>query len=364
MAHTQQTCTAAGGSWNPILKKCKLPFKPTPRPEPVSISPEENFARLKAEEEAKGFKGAGGFASPTGVELTSKEAGQAAIREREKRINELKAQGRPPDVAERLARQEQSDTAEIERQQRLSVEERQKLQLTSSPERRQLDPALVPGEEFPVIGPLLIQIKKALGITKRRGILDIVKGRFGEETPFPELQPEELRTLALTEIERQEIERGLTSSEKFGSFIEALNVGELQKYIPGAAGAEKPSDNVQTVLKSLRLLKTTAIDVELKYKKNLLSKSAAEDRLTELENEIQVGESRMKLLIQESPELKFNSDGVNFIELKILETRQRTFDSRIALTFPQTVEPSDIDILLALKEDVAEESFDIPGFEK
>ena len=185
-----------------------------------------------------------------------------------------------------------------------------------------------PGEGFPVLGPFGIKIRKFLEKIGLGFISKTIRQRkkAGKE-PFFELQPEELRTIALTEIERREIERGLTASEKFGSLVEALPVGELSKYIPGLAGAERPSDNVQTVLKSLRILKSRAIDVELKYNKGLIgTRAEANARLDLIDNEIQAGESRMKLLIQDSPELKFNSDGVNFIEVKIIEARERTFD--------------------------------------
>ena len=131
--------------------------------------------------------------------------------------------------------------------------------------------------------------------------------------------------------------------------------GELRKYIPGEGAAELPSQNVQTVLKSLRIIKSSAIDIELKFNKGLLTKSTAQERITEIRNEIQTGESRMRLLIQGSPELKFNSDGVNFIELKIFEVRKRLFDSEVAVKFGTPTGATDLDVLLALEED-----FDIP----
>ncbi len=225
------------------------------------------------------------------------------------------------------------------------------------PERRELDPTLEPGEAIPIIGPLLIKIKKlAFDSIKDTVVGNKVIGDLGKE----DLQPEELRTLALTEIERIEIERGLTKSEQFGSFVEAVPAAEFSKWIPGFGGAEKPSQNVATVLKSMRILKSRAIDVELKFQKGLLSAGAARDRLTSIENEIQKGESRMRLLIQDSPELKFNSDGVNFIELKTLEVKERLFDSRIAIESGVTGDPNDLDILIALQESVGGEDFDIP----
>ena len=255
-------------------------------------------------------------------------------------------------VTASMAMKAQDEAREMEERERVMIEE-------ETPERRELDPIMAPREDFPVIGPLLTKIQEGIISLARIGTpgIDIE----GPNMP-DQLQPEELRTVALTQIEREEITRGLTNSEKFGSFIESLNVGELKKFIPGAAGAELPSENVATVLKSLRILKSRAIDVELKYKKGLIrTRSSALARLTEIENEIQRGESRMKMLIQGSPELKFNSDGVNFIELKILEARERLFDSKIAVEFGDSGSPEDIEILLAQQRDIVEEDFEIPG---
>ena len=51
--------------------------------------------------------------------------------------------------------------AEQSRQRAIEEEERI-LQETGAPVRRELDPTLEPGEEFPVLGPLLVKIRKAL----------------------------------------------------------------------------------------------------------------------------------------------------------------------------------------------------------
>ena len=164
--------------------------------------------------------------------------------------------------------------------------------------------------------------------------------------------------MALTEIEKREIDAGLTQSERFGELVEAVPAGELAKYIPGFGDAEKPSDNVQTIVKTLRTFKTRATDIESKYNKGLLTKSQARNRIDLIENELQAGESRMKLLIQNSPELKFNSDGVNFIESKILEVRERIFDAKLTTAGPQGI-PTDEDLLSTLQE--TEEDYEIPG---
>ena len=322
----KQQCKIDGGVWNEEKQRCIFPDKVTPKD--VEVFDFKGGVKGVETPQGRSF-----LANLSPEELESIRAGE-----------------------QRQSRQEVGFAEAGTAQRAADIQEQQRaLQETGAPVRRELDPTLQTGEDFPIVGPLLTKIRKALGLRpEMRSLIDVItgKGKTGEE--FFELQPEELKTLALTQIERQEIERGLTDSEQFGSFVEALPFGSLSNF-----AAEKPSENVQTVLKSLRILKSRAIDVELKFNKGLISKGTAEERLTLIENEIQRGESRMILLIQNSPELKFNSDGVNFIELKILESRERLFDSRLALIGGPNTDPTELDILLGLQEDIEGEDFDI-----
>ena len=177
---------------------------------------------------------------------------------------------------------------------------------------------------------------------------------FKERSTEMQITPDELRTEALSEIERNEIQKGLTTSEKFGRFIESLGVGGLSNFV-----AEKPSENVQTVLRGIRVLKTRATDAESKVIQGLWSQSMATQRLDDIELQIQEAESRMRLLIQNSPELKFNSDGVNFIELKLLEARERVFNARLGILEGKSSDPSDLQILTELQRSINEESVEI-----
>lgn len=219
---------------------------------------------------------------------------------------------------------------------------------TGTPERVELDPITTQLEKFPVFGPLNQLIKDKL-----------VK-LFGGESNA-EITQEILMSTAISEIERIEIQKGLTASEKFGTVAEALNAGELAKFIPGLGGAEKPSGNVQTLLKGVRTLKSRAVDVETKFNRGIGTKTSHTMRLDDIEREIEETRFRIKVLIQGSPDLKFNSDGVNFIELKLLEVDERIFDSRLALIAGPSEDSSDFERLAAAQEAIAEEDFDIPG---
>ena len=376
----QLSCEAKGGRWDAANNACIMPTETKPEPD------KPNQLTVPVEDKP--------------LILRDKEGNVTGIR---RPGDETPILGNPDDIEQILKNYNERDIntegavegTEVAAAAQVRASQ-QELQTTQQPVRRELDPTLQTGEDIPVVGPLLTKIRKTLGPSDAsNSVLDLITGKVKEDIPvvgplltkirktlglsaasnsvldlitgkpkdeeFFELQPEELRRVALTEIERREIERGLTDSEKFGSLIEALPIGELQKYVPGAGAAEKPSENVQTVLKSLRILKSRAIDVELKYAKGTITtRSAANARLDAIENEIQEGESRMKLLIQNSPEFKFNSDGVNFIELKILEARERSFDSRIAILAGPITDPSDIDILMELQAGIQTEDFDIP----
>jgi len=230
------------------------------------------------------------------------------------------------------------------------------------PVRRQLDPTRIEGEETAVIGPLGALIAKQIFKTQADILrtLDIagtgdIKSKEEINEILTAIRPEELKTLALTEIEKNEIEKGLTQSEKFGEFVEALNLGGLSSW-----AAEKPSENVQTILRELRTEKTIATNAEIKVKDGTWRRAYGEEVIRTSEQNIQRMESRIKLLVQNSPELKFNSDGVNFIENRILEARQRLFAAKINIASGPAQDPSELQILIALQDSINIEDFEIP----
>lgn len=314
----QVECEANGGRWDSKNKSCIFPDK-----KPAGVKQAETIFN---EETGK----PSGITLPDGrtfLGITREDIQGLIQQEKKKELPEGTVEA---GTARRAAEQEQL-TQEVLGRER--------------PVKRELDPNREFIEKLPVLGGLFAAhplIKTAIrSLEKLTG-----KQIIGED-----LQPEELSTLALTAIEKREIEKGLTASEQFGSLIEGIGAGDLTRFIPGGSGAELPSDNVRTKLKDLRVLKSQAIDIELKFNKQLISKTIARERIKEIEELIQADESRIRLLISGSPELKFNSDGVNFIELKILEVKERLFDSETAVEIGVTTQPTEIDVLLALQED-------------
>jgi hypothetical protein len=249
---------------------------------------------------------------------------------------------------------------EANQQEAIRDAEIQRLTDEETPQKRELDPYVNELEQIPIVGEFVSEVFNILTrqIPFKNKIFPSGTGKLNYQP-----QPEELKTAILTEIEKVEIEAGLTDSEKFGTFAESVKLGQLERFIPGLGEAELPSGNVQNIVKSLRVLKTRVTDIESKIVAGKLTQSQAAERIALIENELQAGESRMKLLIQNSPELKVNSDGVNFIELKVLETRERLQDAKIANVKGATRDPTDLEVLNDLKNAINDENFNIPGLE-
>ena len=123
--------------------------------------------------------------------------------------------------------------------------------------------------------------------------------------------------------------------------------------------AEKPSENVQTILRRVKTAKTRATNAEIKVKDGTWRQAYGEEVIDGIELEIQAMESRIKLLLQDSPEFKFDSDGVNFIEDKIFEARERLFSAKINMISGAAKDPSEIQILIALQESIQAEDFEL-----
>jgi len=224
--------------------------------------------------------------------------------------------------------------------------ERQRLLAEEQPERRELDPNRQLGEQVPVLGG---------SVTAGRIIGEDIKDALGLQVRERLVSPEELRSVALTKIEEQQIEKGVTASEKFGAFVEGIPIaGSIASKFAGGL-IETPSGNVRTILKELRTEKTRATNIESQVRQGILPVSTATDQISDIELNIQRLESRIKLLVANSPELKFNSDEVNQIETRILQARERIFQAKINILAGASSDPTELAILRTLDKDVEDE---------
>lgn len=226
--------------------------------------------------------------------------------------------------------------------------ERARIIAEESPIRRELDPTSGFGEGFPIFGGSIAlgrtqigePLKEALGIKSSQDLV---------------LTPQDMRTEALSRIEKQEIERGLTANEKFGAFIEGIPlIGNLANQFAGGL-IETPSENAREVKSNILKEKRRIANIETNVKLGYLPVEVAQEQINDIEENIQRLESRIKLLINNSPELRFNSDYVNTVETEILLTREKLLQAKLNVLTGASVNPTEIQLLQQLTQEEEED---------
>ncbi len=315
----KEECRASGGKWNEQTQTCIF----------------------KLTDKAKADARAAGSAVVTDAQ------GSEIIQTRAD-VERATAENRGGPGARQLIQEQ-----EIVRQEQAAIQQQQQQLIdTQTPVRRELDPqegTLTFTEKLPVLGGTLAAV---FDLANHILLPLVPDGEFKEalKDNLAIIQPEELRTLALTAIERQEIERGLTASERFGALIEGIPVvGSLAgKYAGGLI--ETPSENAAQVKTSLLKEKRRIANIETNVKLGYLPVSVAQGQLTDIERNVQKLESRLKLLINDSPELKFNSDLVDTYETEILLTREKIFQGRLNVLEGISTDPTEIQILIKMQD--------------
>ena len=89
-------------------------------------------------------------------------------------------------------------------------------------------------------------------------------------------------------------------------------------------------------------------NIETNVKLGYLPISVAQEQLKDIEDNVQRLESRLRVLINNSPELKFNSDLVNTYETEILLTREKIFQGKLNVLTGATQDPTELQILQQL----------------
>lgn len=255
-----------------------------------------------------------------------KEAARADIRMREKLASQTGATTKQAGRALVPTYEEQNRIEALEDLQAQKQKELQYIMETEKPEERSLAPEERSAEKIPVVGGVISTGENIIYQAINRGWLgeklkEKAAGRF--------LSPETLKTEAKTEIERQVYEEGVTASEEFGSFVEGIPVvGSLvSKYVNGLI--ETPTGNIDTIMTSLKAERGRATKYETWARTGVISPEVARDNIEQIEAEVQELESRIKLLVNFSPELRYNSDRIRKLQLEILRTREVLFESKL-----------------------------------
>lgn len=312
----RQRCIDQGGTWDATTRTCTLPER-----KPV---------------------GAGGS-----IET---EAQQRAVG----RVTDTERQNLEFEAFPKRSAAKQLEIKEQETERLAVIEtEKQRLLTEESPELRQLDPSTSALEAVPVLGGTFGAIKDTL---QEIVLSTVPEGEFKEQ--FKEnlgvATPEELRTMALNQIEKNEIERGLTASEKFGRLLEGTGLSRFSLFGLSVSDlVETPSENAQQVFNNMVKLKRTISAIESNVKLGDLPIAEAQSQIDDIESKIQGLESRLKMLINNSPELKFNSDLVNTWEEEIFTIRKKLFQAKLNVLSGKILDDSartDFEISLKLEE--------------
>ena len=308
----KEKCEEKGWIWDETTKTCNSP-------KPKTEKPTEKPTEIKEGTGKKYFIG-----------------GEELSKEQYERVRSIIKGSSSGSGGQKITAEDRviAKSLETTPEQRAIEEERQRIIEEEKPTRREIAPETIGLEEVPVIGPIATKI------------LDLLPFK-GRENTKP--SPEELRTEALTQIEKEEIERGLTSNEEFGAWVETIPVlGSLASRYAGGL-IETPSENAREVKSNILKEKRRISNIETNVKLGYLPVSVAREQLGDIENNVQRLESRLKMLVSNSAELKFNSDFINTIETEILMTREKIFQGKQNILTGQTNNPTEIQLLQQLE---------------
>ena len=229
------------------------------------------------------------------------------------------------------------------------------MQMQEAPTRRDLSPVDRPGSQIPIIGGIATPISNM--IISKLAKSEFLKKR-GWDFQSQDITPEQLRTAALTQIEEDVYNEGITASEKFGAFVESIPIAGslIRKYAGGTI--ETPTGNVETLVNTIRSERGRATKYETWAKQGELDPDIAFRRIEEVELNVQMLESRIKLLTNYSPELRFNSDGLNKVETEILRTREVLLAAKANALRGAIKNPDDMNSFMALQSFDSEDAGD------
>lgn len=210
---------------------------------------------------------------------------------------------------------------EQKRQEQIQAEEQALIEGVQPIEERELSPEAVAGESIPLIG------------TAQAALQNTITSVFPKAFRGAKFQtvPELLQNEALTEIEKEVFDKGLTNNEKFGSLIEAIPVvGSLvSTYASGLI--ETPSSNIRDLEAQIEKTEQRAGDFESWVSAGIIKGDQALTIIDGMQDNLQRMESRIKLLTIHSPRLRTNRDKVDEIQIKILRAKERIQKNRLII---------------------------------
>jgi hypothetical protein len=280
----------------------------------------------------------------------------------EREIKELEARGKIAETEEPLTykKPEQMKREGISQQRLQEEQERQRQEeilpiaeetgvFEDRPERVELNPT---EEELKQKPPTY---KRFLFGSPIKEASKIIFGKDeGEKIDDLIQNPETLRSTMLQEIQREELDKSLTSSQKLGGILEPY-LGDLKVFDVDIGGyvnqwVQMPQKDVNTIVEQIAELESSVSGMTDSASQGEIGNPAEVLRdIAEKERTLAIYEVRIKKLILESDELKANPEKVNLIEEKILSARETFFEAKQRAAEGALVTPTDSQLYLKLK---------------
>jgi len=228
--------------------------------------------------------------------------------------------------------------------------ERQRLTTEEMPRRVELNPPELGATTVPLIGGIARQVAlrsfdMASKLYPNRD-LEEIKENLGYMTE------DDIRNMAISEIQKEELRKALTTSEGVGSLIEALPGSQwLNKWFD----IETPRGNLETVMTDIKSMRKQISKIGSDVRMGYIDPATAKMKLDTAEQYINFQEARLQLLIINSPSLEFNSDRVNKFETDILTVRETVAQAKIDVLMGVEKDPTMLDIYLKQKEQMSDE---------
>jgi hypothetical protein len=184
------------------------------------------------------------------------------------------------------------------------------------------------------------------------------KSIFGkEEESINDLMenPETLRATMIQEIQRDELDKSLTASQKLGGVLEPY-LGDLKVFDVDVGGyinqwIQMPQKDVNTIVEQIAEVESSVSGMTDSASQGEIGNPAEVLRdIDEKERTLAIYEARIKKLILQSDELKANPEKVRLIEEKILSARETFFEAKQRAAEGALVTPTDSQLFLKLKE--------------
>ncbi len=303
------------------------------------LSPEEAKTVLSQ------FRGAGTKMTPKLEEMKASQMEQFTIQ----RIKE----GYPlerlnPDVVMNIFAKHPELIPEDMKQQLEALKQQEKMK-QQIPEKRELMPeSPYSTHKWPLVGSSAA-VLSILYNELPEPVKKVFPQFFGEGLPGVKSHPEILRTAVQTEIERKVYEQGLSDNQRFGALVEAVPaVGSLVGKYAGSF-IETPSENIKTIHSEITSLNEKITIIRERVSAGDLDAEKGALILDNYDRDLQELESKIRMYLDYSATLRYNSDYVNKIEEDILGVRQRIYFNKLAIArAPIKREKTDAELLYNL----------------